>query len=1248
MFGPMPSRGVRMGILSRAVTIVGLWLALAAVTIARTAVAEEDPDLPGFASTIDRETYLRLRAEHDAILRGWERGKAFDPDRRIRALQQMDTQIQRTMSALLPFSAVNLGWDPLGPAPIPNGQTFGGVVNPVSGRVTAIAVHPTNPNIAYVGTAQGGVYRTLDGGATWAPLMDTAQSLAIGALAIAPSNPSLLFVGTGEGNLSADSFFGVGLYRIDNADSVNPLVSGPFDALVNGTGFIVNGLTHAFAGKAITSIAVDPTNADRIFVGNTLGISGKGDLNLTGAPLGLYFSPNAATNPAPTFSLVAFTAGANGGQAVTDIVFEPGSTNNMLLGVIDFGGTSLHGIYRTTNASVASQGAGGGTAPTCTRVVTLGQVGSKLAINKVGQTVTALAATGTSNGRVLKSTDGGATWPTTLTAANGFCGTQCFYDIGVALDPGNANNIFIGGNIPDQNTGSRAFAASTDGGTNFTERSTGLHADTHAITIAPSSTTTIYEGNDGGVFKGTFNPATGDVAWVSLNTATFSATQFQSLALHPSNLNFAIGGTQDNGTNLYQGPLPWNRVDFGDGGFAAIDQNAADTTNVVMYHTYFNSKSASLIGYARVDSTMDAHDNGWAFFGCSGSTHNGITCTDDVNFYAPLVLGPGNPNAVYFGSDRLYRSADKGQNNVVVSQAPLVAGVPISAIAVAPQDDNVRVVGLNNGALFYTTTGSSTLVSLDPVGAGSTIPDKYITRIVIDPTDKFTAWVTVAGYLNGTAEAQSHIWQVTNLNGTPILKGRNGFQGPNPLPDVPADAVAVAMGSAPGFSILYVGTDIGVYQSFDNGSNWKVFGGGLPRLPIFDMAIQEPWHLLRIATHGRGMYEIGECPQTNLGNALSVSFTGETRNNMKNVIPSSTCSAVTNDPEGLLLYTAPLSGDYFIDTCGSSFDTVLSVRDGSCDGAELPGGCNDNRAGACPNPTDSEVKVTLAAGQKVVIVVDGVTISDKGPFTVHINGPGVTPTSTPTGASTLTQTRTPTRTPTAPTAPTNTPTRTPTGTPTRTSTQAPTVTPTVTGMATATPTPTATFGGCPQTNLGSALPVSVTGSTAGGANLFSSTSCTGPNPNDAPEATFLYTAPATGSYTIDTCNSPFDTVLTVHAGSCGGAELPSGCGDDTGSCPNTLNSLVTVNLTAGQQVVIVVDGFTQFDNGPFALHIAGPPLCTGDCDGNGTVSIGDVTKCINVFLGQPLALCPSADANQNMSVSIGEVTQCIGRFLNGC
>jgi hypothetical protein len=149
-----------------------------------------------------------------------------------------------------------------------------------------------------------------------------------------------------------------------------------------------------------------------------------------------------------------------------------------------------------------------------------------------------------------------------------------------------------------------------------------------------------------------------------------------------------------------------------------------------------------------------------------------------------MALGPGGPNVVYFATDRLYRSLDKGMNNTVVSQAPIVASIPISAIAVSQLDDNYRIVGLSNGALYYTTTGSSTLTVLD---AGNVIPNEYVGRIVFDPTNKTRAYVAVEGYMGDTTSAHSHLWKVSNIAVGPVFVAING-SGATGLPDVPINA----------------------------------------------------------------------------------------------------------------------------------------------------------------------------------------------------------------------------------------------------------------------------------------------------------------------------------------------------------------------------------------------------------------------------------------------------------------------------
>jgi hypothetical protein len=747
---------------------------------------------------------------------------------------------------------------------------------PVSGRVTAIDVDPTDSGIVYVGTAQGGVYRTTDGGATWTALMDTATSLVIGAVAVDPADRTIVFVGTGEGNLGGDTFWGVGLYRINNANGAMPVVNGPFETRVAGTG-TTDGGGHAFIGTAINKIVIDPNNDNRIFVGNSLGESGiSGEINPPGttippgAFIGLYFSANAKA-AAPTFSRVDFpTFNFNGCQAVTDIVFQPGSSDIMLVGVEDFSGTpllsgicptalGLNGIYRTGNASVASQNPS--TAPNFTRPVSHGLVNTKLAIyNDIPPVPSVVyAATGTGNGRLLRSADSGLTFADTLAAANGFCGGQCLYDIGIAVDPGpdistTDDIIYLGGSATSGSA--YLFQRSTDGGATFGDIANRLHADVHAIIIAPSNSATVYTGNDGGVWRWDNTSAPdGVVFWQSLNNATFSATQFVSLSVHPTDANFTIGGTQDNGTPFRKPDATWFRADFGDGGYSLIDQNAPNNTDVRMYHTYFNSTRTmtfgGLIGYATVGSTANAMDGMWTFRGCNNGNGNGINCLDGTLFYAPLARGPGNPNPVYFGTDHLYRSANLGANHNEVSQDPIMNGAVISAIGISPQDDTIRIVGLTNGGIYATTNGANMLDSIDPVGAGSVVPDKYVARAVIDPTDVDTAYVTLDGYTG----AANHVWKTNDFvehHPTPTWVNASGA-GETRIPDVPVNAFVVDPANP---TYLYAGTDIGVYISTDSGDTWNPLGSGLPKVAVFDMAIPPGNRVLRIATHGRGLWEI--------------------------------------------------------------------------------------------------------------------------------------------------------------------------------------------------------------------------------------------------------------------------------------------------------------------------------------------------------------------------------------------------------
>ncbi|MGH9927732.1 MAG: carboxypeptidase regulatory-like domain-containing protein, partial [Pyrinomonadaceae bacterium] len=783
----------------------------------------DDPDLPSqFQTGMSKEEFMLKRSEAIAALRGVEKDKPFDPTKRIEAIRQMEQQQARLVKrpASPEKDSLLAAWTEIGPNPIPNGQVISGPQLAVSGRTVAIAVHPTNANIAYVGTAQGGLYRTTDGGTTWTPLLDNALSLAVNTVAIAPSQPDTIFVGTGEAGFSIDSFFGVGIYRIDNASTATPTVTGPLNKNALGA--------DVFTGRVIGKIVVHPTDPNIIFASSNSGIGGIGSTQNNVLPdRGLFRSTNAlAANP--IFEQLTIAGLATQNRNIVDVVMDPGNPDLVLCTELDSFNLGEGGVYRTTNALAP--------APTFTRTFVAGGgtalSRTELALHRSGGgVVTVYAASATLGGTVQLSTDGGATW--TQQISNNFCGGQCFYNIAVAVDPTNANRVYLGG------TGTTTtFAFSTDAGVTFTNSQDGLHTDSHVIAVAPSLSSTIYFGSDGGIYKSTDSGAT----WATLNNATFRATQFISVALHPIDPNFSIGGTQDNGTNFYQPAATWTRADFGDGGYSLIDQSALDTTNVNMYHTYFNN--STLQGYGFVPTTATATEGNWVFRGCSGVAGNGIPCGGAVLFYAPLEQGPGTPNTIYYGANILYRSSDTGLNHTAVSQD---LATPISAIGISPQNDNVRIVGQANGGLFGTSTGSSVLSDLDP---SNTVPNNFIARVVIDPNNSTTAYATLSVF--GVA---STVWKTTTLSSAPTAPTWTAASGSGgtALPSVPVNAFIVDPANS---NILYAGTDIGVYISQNGGGSWSPFGAGLPRVAVFDMALQNPNRILRIATHGRGMWQI--------------------------------------------------------------------------------------------------------------------------------------------------------------------------------------------------------------------------------------------------------------------------------------------------------------------------------------------------------------------------------------------------------
>lgn len=272
--------------------------------------------------------------------------------------------------------------------------------------------------------------------------MDNAPSpivgapLAIGSIIIDPKNSTRVFVGTGEGNLSGDSFFGNGLYIITNADSFNPVVSGPFNQRSTDGADI-------FTGRSITDIIVDNVDDNVVFASTSSGVGGLiGTTNSVLPPRGLYRSLNALSF-APTFTRLAVGPGTN--TIITAAMAEPGNANTLYAGVYGQSAGDAGGIYRSTNALSVDP-----LNPplfTLVQALPLGSV-VKFAISKQGAVVTVYATSGENEpggnqGKLYKSTDG-VTFVEQV-AARGFAGRQGFYDVEVGVDPVDPNTVYIGG-----------------------------------------------------------------------------------------------------------------------------------------------------------------------------------------------------------------------------------------------------------------------------------------------------------------------------------------------------------------------------------------------------------------------------------------------------------------------------------------------------------------------------------------------------------------------------------------------------------------------------------------------------------------------------------------------------------------------------------------------------------------------------------------------------------------------------------
>ena len=760
-----------------------------------------------------------------------------------RALRQTREARAARSSATGSTAAVDSDrWINIGPAPILGARAW-------SGRVRSIAVDPGDNSHWLIGAVQGGVWETRDSGTTWIPRTDDQASLAIGAIALAPSDARIIYVGTGEPLWSNASYAGQGVLKSTDAGATWELLA-----------------TATFAGTSFSDLAVHPTEP-RIVVGTTTrGAAGR---------FATIFPPeSAAASPRGVFKSVdggvTWSQRLNGDA--TNVEVDPANFSRQYAGIGETIGSPRNGVYRSTDAGdtwllvdgpwSTTPGRVGrielALAPAQPNVLyvsiqdTLDGVGNLLGLYR---TANAWAATPVWIQIPTGATDDGS-------GKYGYCGWggyvkgQCFYDHTILVDPTNPNILYAGG-VPLWRFD----------GTTWTEISKtadaqrGIHVDQQALAWAGNR---LIVGNDGGVWSTTDDGGT----WSDHNT-NLAITQFYKGALHPTNPNFALAGSQDNGYEKWTGADAWSLVGIGGDGMDMAVSSSQPATR-----------------WAIVDYSLTIFQ---AVVGRSGrvtlfSAGSGIDLTNAA-FVSRIERCPANEDVFIAGTDNLWKSTDffsaplapgphwsangPEMGDCASASAELTgdfgtsAGC-ITALAFAASDTTCSTYAFatGDGRLRRTRDGGSTWDDLD---ASNAVPDRFVTDLAFAPTDANILYTTLSGFDEGTPGHPGHVFKTTNA-----LAAAPAWSDVSPPADQPQNAIAVDPVDP---QLVYVGADTGVWKSSNGAGTWVHMGpeSGMPNVAVFDVQIHPTVRRPFAFTYGRGAFVIAcrsdaECGDQDAGN----------------------------------------------------------------------------------------------------------------------------------------------------------------------------------------------------------------------------------------------------------------------------------------------------------------------------------------------------------------------------------------------
>ncbi len=643
----------------------------------------------------------------------------------------------------------------------------------------------------------------------------------VNSIAVSPTNANIVLIGAAVG----------GVWRsTDGGTTFLPVTDNQVDMAVGSIAFAANGTTvyagmgdpkSSYLGTGVlkstdagatwvrisnatlptpgttAKIVVDPTNANNVYVAQYTLLQSP-----TIFASGFYRSTDGGVNWTNTLQGTA-----------RDLSIDPTVPTTLYLSMGFAVGQpgNAGGVFKSVNSGATWTSIYTPPGTTANEI--------KFAVAPSNNQVMYVFVSDSPRARLESSTNGGASW-TNLGSAS-FDQNQFGYNTYLAVSPTTPSTVFLGSRDVWKSTNSGVTFIDIVGNfsnptvNTYTPSSSNAHPDQHSIYISPANPNNVLIGNDGGVWRST----DGGTTFNSLNNS-LTLSMFVGLSVHPTNLLTLYGGTQDNGTQRRNGASTWQEFFSGDGGQAVID--AVDPT--IVFPSYVNGY---IVRYLNNGGTYNGTVGCESFATCA--TFN----NDRIAFYPPIV-GNGVNTTLYVGSYRLYTSTDRGATWVTPAGATdMTNGGRLSAIAVAPSNLNTIYTGSSDGRVMVSTDGGVT-----PVNAQAGIPNRFVKSITISKTNPALAYLTVSGYGTG------HVFKTTNTGGAWTDISSN-------LPNIPANTLLIDP-VVP--TTLYVGTDVGIFRSTDDGVTWATFNSGMPPVVVSQLVAQASGTMFA-ATYGRGIYQ---------------------------------------------------------------------------------------------------------------------------------------------------------------------------------------------------------------------------------------------------------------------------------------------------------------------------------------------------------------------------------------------------------